>query len=354
MRIVDLHIAKTLILQVLLVLAVLLGLFVFVTFLDQLGELGRGDFTMIDALKYVVLTIPRTVYDLFPMVGLLGTMLAMSHLAQDSELVVLRSSGLSLFRITGSVLKVGVVMALIAVLLGEFVTPWSETAAQRTRAEALQRNIQQQGNRGLWLRDDQTYVNIGEVLPDLTLIDLRLFEFDSDRKLRSLATAKRATFGEGAWKLENVNQTVVSLEKGSTQKIDKANWQTVVTPDILQVFLIQPDQLSIRQLRRYVTHLEDNSQDTAKWELAFWGKLILPIATCVMVVLAIPFVFSQIRAGGLGRNLLIGIMLGLVFYVANKSFGYLVLVYDIAPMVGAILPTAVFMIVSIVMLRRAS
>lgn len=354
MRIVDLHIARTLILQVLLVLAVLLGLFVFVTFLDQLGELGRGDFTMIDALKYVVLTIPRTVYDLFPMVGLLGTMLAMSNLAQDSELVVLRSSGLSLFRITGSVLKVGVVMALIAVLLGEFVTPWSETAAQRTRAEALQRNIQQQGNRGLWLRDDQTYVNIGEVLPDLTLVDLRLFEFDSDRKLRSLATAKRATFGDGAWKLEKVNQTVISLEKGSTQKIDKANWQTVVTPDILQVFLIQPDQLSIRQLRRYVTHLEDNSQDTAKWELAFWGKLILPIATCVMVVLAIPFVFSQIRAGSLGRNLLIGIMLGLVFYVANKSFGYLVLVYDIAPMVGAILPTVVFMIISIVMLRRAS
>jgi len=354
MRIIDLHIAKTLVVQVLLVLAVLLGLFVFVNFLDQLGELGRGDFGILDAVKYVALTIPRTIYDLFPMVGLLGTMLAMSHLAQDSELVVLRSSGLSLFRITASVLKVGVVMAILAVLLGEFVTPWSETAAQRTRAEALQRNIQQQGNRGLWLRDDQTYVNIGEVLPDLTLVDLRLFEFDSARKLRSLATAKRATFGEGAWKLEQVNQTVVSLEKGSTQTIDRANWQTVVTPDILQVFLIQPDQLSIRQLRRYVRHLEDNSQDTAKWKLAFWGKLILPIATCVMVVLAIPFVFSQIRAGGLGRNLLIGIMLGLVFYVANKSFGYLVLVYNIAPVFGAVIPTVVFMVVSIVMLRRAS
>jgi len=354
MRILDLYIARTMAVQILLVFAVLLGLFMFVTFLDQFGELGNAGYSLWDATRYVLLTVPRTAYDLFPMAALLGTTLALSQLAQDSELVILRASGISVGRIAISVLKVGAVLGILAVLLGEFVTPWSETVAQRGRAEALQQDIQQQGNFGLWMRDEQTFVNIGEVLPDLTLLKVRLFEFDKDRKLRALAMAEQAVYDGSQWRLEQVEQTIIGLEQGQTQSVPQARWKTVVTPDILQVFLIKPDQLSIRQLVRYIGHLEDNAQDTAQWRLAFWGKLILPVATCVMVILAIPFVFGQLRAGGLGRNLFVGIMVGLLFYVINKAFGYLVLVYDIAPMLGSIAPTLAFLAVALLMLRRVA
>ena len=80
--------------------------------------------------------------------------------------------------------------------------------------------------------------------------------------------------------------------------------------------------------------------------------MVTPIATAVMVILAIPFVFRQIRSGGIGRSLFIGIMLGLGFFVADKGFGYVVLVYDISPFLGAVIPTLAFFTIATVMLRR--
>lgn len=353
MRLIDLHIAKTMSQQILLVISVLLGLFLFVSFLDQLGAIGNGEFTITDAVQYVLLTAPRTLYELFPTAALLGTILALGHMASDSELVILRASGVSIARIIGSVLKVGGVLAIIAVLLGEFVTPMTETLAQRGRAEALQTNIEKQGNFGLWMRDSESFVNVGEVLPDLTLLDVRLFEFDSGQKLRALAHAKEAVYeSDSRWRLNGVKQTIIDRERGQTSDVNQALWKTSVTPEILQVFLISPDQLSLRQLSRYITHLKDNNQSTAKFNLAYWSKVILPFATAVMVVLAIPFVFGQVRSGSLGRSLFFGIMVGLLFHVVDRAFGYVVLVYDIVPFIGAIVPTLVFLAVAIYLIRR--
>ena len=123
---------------------------------------------------------------------------------------------------------------------------------------------------------------------------------------------------------------------------------------MVEVFLVRPDQLSIWRLKSYIDHLRQNNQLTDTWELAYWNKLVLPLATAVMVVLALPFVFRQLRTGGLGRNLFIGIMLGLAFYVFSKSFGYIVLAFGAAPWLGATLPLLVFSLIGLFMLRRIS
>jgi lipopolysaccharide export system permease protein len=355
--ILDLYIARIIVQQTLLAFAVLLGLFVFVTFIDQLGDLGVNDFGITDAIRYVVLTIPRTIYELFPMAALLGSMLGLSILANDSELTVMRASGMSVFQIAAAALKIGVLFALVAVLLGEFVTPTTETMAQRGRAEALQRHIKQQTDFGLWMKDNRTFVNVGEVLPDLTLLRLRIIEFDENDRLRGFAYAKKGEFDtpyeSQGWRLLDVRQTLVD-EEGSArpQLVDAAVWETQVSPDILSVFLIKPDQLSIWQLNQYIGHLNTNSQDTRRYKLAFWSKLFLPLSTAVMVILAIPFVFQQIRSGGPGRNLFIGIMLGVAFYVVDKGFGNIVQVYNIPPFLGALIPVAAFSALAVLMFRR--
>jgi lipopolysaccharide export system permease protein len=264
----------------------------------------------------------------------------------------MRAAGVSLLRILGSVLRIGAVLALVATVIGEFVTPTTETMAQRGRSEALQERIKQQTNFGLWMRDSGSYVNIGEVLPDLTLLKLKLFEFDAEGKLRSLVYADRGRYEREHWNLRGVRQTLLEGEKTRTQKLARANWKTDVSPVILQVFLIKPDQLSALQLNRYVAHLADNGQDTSSYELAYWGKIITPISTAVMVILAIPFVFVNLRTGSLARNLFVGILLGLAFFVLDKGFGYVVLVYDLPPFWGAVVPTLAFMAAGLLVLRR--
>jgi lipopolysaccharide export system permease protein len=353
MPILDRYIGKIILHYTMVTMLVLLGLLTFVHFIDQLASLGKGSYDLAKAIEYVVLIIPRTIYELFPMAALLGTIIGLSLLANDSELVVMRASGVSMLQITSAVLKMGGLFVIAAIMVGEFISPYTETRAQRGRAEALQQDIKQHTDFGLWMRDTQTYVNIGEVLPDLTLLRVKVFEFDPDRKLRSLVSAEDGQFQGDYWVINNVEQTFIEPTGNSeTLQSTAAKWQSRVTPQILSVFLIKPEQLSFLQLSRYINHLNDNQQKTDSFELAFWNKIMLPLSTAVMVVLAIPFVFTNIRSGNMGRNLFIGIMLGIGFYVANKGFGYVVLAYGMSPLLGATIPVVSFLVLAMFMMRR--
>jgi len=353
MRILNRYLGRIILQYTLISMGVLLALFTFVNFLDQLSSIGKGNYGIWQAFQFVILTIPRLIYEIFPMSALLGTIIGLSLLANDSELIVMRASGVSMLQITTAALKMGGMFVIFAIIIGEVISPFTETKAVRGRAEALQQNIQQQTNFGLWMRDTQTYVNVGEVLPDLTLLRIKVFEFDPNRHLRSMVTADDGLFQSDSWIINNVKQTLISPD-GTTETLStpSAEWQSRVTPQILRVFLIQPDQLSFWQLSRYIKHLNANQQKTDPFELAFWGKLMLPLSTAVMVVLAIPFVFVNIRSGGLGRSLFIGIMLGLGFYAANKGFGYVVLANGLSPFLGATLPVISFLFLAMVMMRR--
>ena len=354
MEILDRYIGRTILGQALVVMLVLVGLFTFVRFLDELGDIGRGSFTLWEAVKYIALTTPRLVYELFPMVALLGSILGLSVLANDSELVVMRASGVSTMQIARAALKMGGFFVVISMLVGELVAPHTETWAERGKAEAMHKGVKQQTSFGLWMRDNLSYVNVSEVLPDLTLLRVKMFEFDENKRLRSLVEAREGRFREGAWNLTGVKQTLVHPEDeiAEAQTLDSAVWRTEVTPKIFSVFLISPDQLSMRQLGQYIRHLSENNQKTDAYELAFWDKVVLPLSTAVMVVLAIPFVFANLRSGTLGRSLFTGIMVGLGFYAANKGFGYVVLAYGFPPLLGAALPVIGFLIVAVYMLRR--
>lgn len=354
MRILDLYIGRIILYQTAVVLTVLVGLFMFIAFIDQVGDLGTGNYGILDAMEFTALSIPRIIYEVFPMSALLGSILGLSSLAVDSELIVIRAAGVSVARLIGSVFKIGALLAIAAMLIGELVTPWSETQAQRGRAEAMQEDISQQTDFGLWMRDRMTYVNVGEVLPDLSLLNVRIFEFDNEGRLRSLVYADEGDYRNQRWRLDGIEQTLINEDRSGAEskEVKAAYWTTDVTPEILAVFLISPDQLSAWQLNRYIQHLKENSQDTHSYELAFWHKIMTPVATAVMVILAIPFVFSQVRTGSFGRNLFFGIMLGLAYFAFDKGFGYVVLVADIPPLLGAVLPTLVFLAIGVVLLRN--
>ena len=351
MSILDRYLGRIILQYTLITLLVLLGLFAFVNFLEQLGDLGSGRYELSDAFLYLILTIPRIMYELFPLAALLGTIIGLSLLANDSELIVLRASGVSVWQITVSALKTGALFVIVAMLIGELVAPPADTRAQRGRAEALQRNHAPTGT-GLWLRDAQNFINLGEVLPDLTLLGIKIFQFD-DKKLRTLTSAADGKFDDGEWTLRDVKQTRIDNDGNiETARMETSRWRTGVTPQTLSVFLAQPDQLSMWQLRQHIHHLAQNRQQTAPYQLAFWNKIMLPLSTAIMVMLAIPFVFVNLRSGTLGRSLFVGILLGIGFYVANKSFGFFVLVYNLPPLLGATIPIIAFALLAMVMIRR--
>jgi len=362
MRILDRYIGKVLIRHIMVTIMVLLGLFTFVSFVDELNDIDRGSYGIAQVLQYVILTIPKNLYEVFPMAALIGSIMGLSTLARDSELIVMRAAGVSVMRIVMSVVKVGLILALISMFMGEVVSPYTGERAVDLKADSIVNNSGRKGDFGFWLRvrDDNTYVNIGKVLPgeQLKFLRIKIFEFDDNNFLRFLSVAEEGEYqpsqagGKGRWVLKGLSRTMIDDESSAADEVEIAGWTTDLDPQILKIYQVKPEQLSIWQLREYIAHLRSNKQDTSNYELEFWSKIMTPFATLVMLVLAVPFVFKEARSGNLGRSLFAGIMIGLAFFIMNKAFSFFVTLFSITPFLGASFPTILVFLISVFMIRR--
>ncbi len=347
----DRHIGRTLLTSILFVFVVVLGLFSVILFLDGVSDLGKAHFTLVALLTYVVLNLPERTYEVFPAVTLVGTIAGLSILALNSELTAMRAGGLSLARLVGSIMMAGSIFVLTAILLGEFVVPYSSDLAERGRAQALGGMVQRHSS-NVWIRDGANFVRVGEVLPDLSLLNVDIFDVEPGEALRAQLHANRARYVNGHWQLQGVRSTVLTNGTARTVQMDEQEWDASLTPKILQIFTVRPQVMPAWTLARYIRHLHSNQQDTSRYELAFWNKLMLPVSTAIMVLLAVPFVFGQVRGGGMGQRVFVGVMFGMVYSLIHIGLGNFGLAYGVPPILGATLPGIAFLALAVGMLRR--
>ncbi len=353
LTLLDRLIARHVLYSTLLVLNVLVSLAVFFILIDGLKDYGKASFGVFALIKYVILKQPQQVYNLSPIAALIGTIMGLSTMALNAELTAMRAAGVSVARIVGATMKVGIAFAIVIFLVGEYVVPEAENLAQTGRAKALATALQQKSS-GIWLRSGMSFVNIGEVLPDLSLLRMNIYDFDSQSHLRIQTAAKHAVYDGNKWLLDDVTESIIlGKEAVQVRRVPKEEWLSAVTPDVVSVFAVQPDSLSIQQLHYYIGHLEMNNQDTRNFRLVFWQKVFMPLATLVMMLLATPFVFRQIRSGGMSNRVFIGIMLGLVFIIVDQSVGYFGVLYAVPPVLGALLPIVIFFSLAVFLLYRA-
>jgi lipopolysaccharide export system permease protein len=194
-------------------------------------------------------------------------------------------------------------------------------------------------------------VNVTEVLPNSVLLGIKIYEFDTDHRLRKISLAKRGDYTHGnLWRLSEVVQTTFEERRTTVSRLPQAEWRSVLEPALLSVLLVVPEQMSAWSLYFYVQHLRENNQQTARHEIAFWNKLVYPLAVLVMMVLALPFAYYQQRAGGVGGKVFAGIMLGIGFAMLGRLFTFLGLLRDWPPFWSAILPTLMFLTLAIGMM----
>ena len=352
MKILDRYIGYNVLVSTLIVILVLMALFTFFTYMDELGRIGRGNYGALQAAVYVLFTLPRTLYQLFPMAALLGSIIGLGILAGNNELTVIRAAGVSLTRIVWSVLKVGILLIILSIIIGEWAAPISERYAQIFRSVALSKNITLKSKSGLWARDGLDYINVKELLPKGRLGDVNIYGFDHQNRLTNMTHAKEAFYKENHWILQNVVNEIISTESVETRTQTQIIWDTSLSPELLSVVIVKPDTLSVVGLYQYIHYLRDNGLNSDQYELAFWSKLISSLVTGVMVFLSIPFVFGPLRSVGIGTRILVGALLGTGFYLFNQVFSYVALVYNFNPIFGAGFPTLLFLALAIFLMRR--
>jgi lipopolysaccharide export system permease protein len=356
MRILNRYLWQETILSILMIMLGLLSMFAFFDLIQELDSLGRGNYNINNMLLFVFLSIPGHVYEVVPVAVLIGMMVSLGSLSKSSELVVMRVSGQSIVDIGLPLIKVGLLFTLLTFLVGELITPLSEKTAQRMRIQATDAVVAQDFKSGLWVKDNKSFVNVETVLPNASLLNLNIYEFDDNFKLRTISNAKEASYLDKRWKLSEVTQTTFNVEDDAEKNtietgfFEKANWESAIRPELLNVLMVAPEKMSAWNLYSFIAHLASNKQKTTRYEVALWSKMIYPLACAVMVILALPFGFLQQRSSSTSSKIFIGILLGVVYQIMNRVFIHLGVLNDWPPLMSAITPTVIFFVAGLMMI----
>lgn len=352
MKILDRYIANTVIGGTLMTLLVLGSLLAFVDFVGELNDVGQATYTLGSAFIYVLLGLPSHLYELFPTAVLIGSLLSLGALASSNELVAMRAAGISVATISRWVLQAGLFLAVLVAVTGEFLVPVSERQAQSVRASALKQNITLGGKHGFWIRDGDRYLHAKRVYPDMKLGMVSIYELDENKHLQRVTYAQSAVYANDIWALSNVQRTIFDESGIKTEQYQKIEWPNLLNPDLFSVLSVQPENMSATDLYRYSDYLESNELDASQYTLAFWIKMVTPLASVAMLLIALPFVFGSQRSGSAGARMLIGLLIGIGFFIANKAVNHAGQVYGLTPLISAAAPIVLVMLVGMIAMRR--
>lgn len=335
-------------------LIILVTIVDFFTFADELRSIGQGGYDFWAIAKYVVLTSPSVLYDLFSSAALIGTMFALGAMANNRELVAMRSAGVSVTRIVWAVMRAGMVLAILSIIIGELVAPTANRIAREFKATIKDNRVAFWSIYGFWTRDGHSFINIRRIEDRTQLGDITIYKFDFEKGLESVQHAEKADYldSEKRWLLSQVVNTRIDSSRVTVEKSPENVWESVINPDLLSVVVVNPGNLSVLGLNRYIRFLKENGQQSHKFELAFWQRVIDPFVTLVMLLVAVPFVMNVSRSVTMGQRMMMGVVIGLLFILFDRMVGHLGLVYSFDPMIAAMLPGALFLVLSLFMIHR--
>ena len=348
----DRYIGKSVFVAILAVLGIILGLASLFAFIDEMGDVSDS-YTLLDAGSFVALTAPRRLYEMLPMAALIGCLIGLGSLASSSELTIMRAAGVSIGRIVWAVMKPMLVLMIFGVLVGEYVAPAAENQAQANRALAQGSGDAQSARHGMWHRQGDEFIHINAVQPSGVLYGVTRYRFDKERHMLSASFSRQAKFKTDYWELKDITTTF--FRDGSTEVIKTADerWDVALSPQLLSTVVMPPDSLSITGLWQYAHYLADQGLSNGRYWLAFWTKVLQPLVTVALVLMAISFIFGPLRSVTLGQRVFTGVLVGFTFRIAQDLLGPSSLVFGFSPLFAVLVPAGICALAGILLLRRA-
>ncbi len=255
---------------VLVVLLALAGLFEFIAELDD----TRGDYQTPQVILYALLRLPNLAFEMLPVAALIGSLLGLGALAGHSEIIVMRSAGMSVTRMSRMVAATGLVMLVITGLIGEFIGPPLDLYARDMRMEArMQKDDAKLGNE-TWVKDGPVYLHLERISSEFEFGSIYLFRFDDDNELASIAHAENSGIDENDnWILENLRETRFQDDGVQVVQSSRAVESFEVNAELLGSALAKPLSLSARGLLVYIDYLKRNSLDASQYESELWYRV---------------------------------------------------------------------------------
>ena len=351
MKRMDAYLGKTVIVNALLVLLVLTVLASVITFVGELHNLSNT-YTVLEAARFTLFKAPGSMYDMFTISVLLGALLGLGELASHNELTVMRVAGVSVARLGLSAMMGGVVLAVACVLLGELVVPTTEQQAEDRRAELVNARTNALGVGGIWAKDGSSFVNVRAMNNRNMARGIYIYDVTPERQLDKVTFANTAVFVTQPPELHAVRGTVLSVDGSKVFHTQKLAWHTSLNPNIISLFALSATSLSAAGLYEYIGYLRANHLEEGRYVVEFWDHVARPVAMLLMLMLSLPFVFGPLRSSSTGQRMLVGMLIGIGFYVFNTMFMQTGVVFGLDPLVTAWLPTLLLGGISLFAVKR--
>jgi lipopolysaccharide export system permease protein len=353
MNTLDRYLYRTVLIYTLMALAVLVTLGALFLFISQQGDIGVGNYSAGEAFLYTLLNLPEQAFEVLPIAAMIGALMGLGNLASGSELVVTRASGVSVWRIAWPVGLAGLTLALVMYGIGEYVAPPMAQLAKREKTTSKLADISFAGSSSAWVKDGNLILRVqtGEV--DQAFGGVSLFELDGSNRLRSVKRAESISVADpGHWRLHNVSTTRFTDDRIESQVVPEITMTSAVNPDFLGLAATDPDLLTLRGLASYIDHLRRNNLGTAPYEIGFWSRIARLFAVIVVTLLALPFVFGPLRTTGAGARTVIGVLLGVVFFLITGMVEKGGQIFGANPILVGWLPTAVIGACTLIAISR--
>jgi len=306
----------------LLALAVFIGIDALSAFIREIDEIGEGNYTLMMAATYIAYTIPRRIYELFPMAAAIGAAMGLGGLAPTSELTALRAAGWSKLRLCVGALAPLLLASLLVFVIGETLGPWGERAAQGVAIGAKSRDLVTTNASGIWARDGEDLLNAkrGALIEgEVELVDARLFRFDESGRLQAITRGEKARHEPGGWRFSTVRQFRFEPDRVATETLPEWRWDVRLDPALIAMSVVRPRYQALLDLREHIAYLDRNRLDAEPFRSAFWARVFYPLGILATALLAMPFAFSALRSGGFGKRLFIGLVIAIGFYYLQNA-----------------------------------
>jgi lipopolysaccharide export system permease protein len=339
MNLIDRYLYRTVVVYALMAIGVLLTLGALFLFISEQSDIGIGNYSAADAFLYTLLNLPQQAFDILPIAAMIGALMGLGNLASGSELVVTRASGVSVWRVAWPVGLAGATLALAMYGIGEYAAPPMAQLAKREKTSAKLADVSFAGQSGAWVKDGNLILRLqtGEVNGEFG--GVTLFRIDGSR-LESIQRADRISIADpGRWRLHDVETTRFGADHVTSDTATEATISSTINPAFLGLAATDPDLLTLRGLASYIDHLRRNKLDTAVYEIGFWSRIARVFAVVVVTLLALPFVFGPLRTTGAGTRTVVGILLGVVFFLITRTVENGGQLFNLNPILVGWLPT---------------
>lgn len=349
MSIIDIYIFRAIFKATLIVGFVFASLSLFVDFVSQSDDIGVGSYGVYEAIQYSLMKLISSLMKFIPIIVLIGSLVALGNLGKNSELIVLMSSGFSFSRISLSVFFSGILLAIIFSGSGEYISSPLERYADQFRTKN-KFNIETLGDTGgFWVIDESKIININFLKENNSFGEVTIFEIDKDFAVQKISLASSAGIDDyNQWILSNLSETLFS-ESGVRSNFSRYQIEkTKLDRDLVSLSVTDSDELNVIELSRFIDYLEDNQLDTKAYITAYHNRLASFLIIPILALLALQMSVGSQRKRGSGFRILIGMVIGLAYFISQNAILNSSQILDVRPEIIAYIPLSFVTLVTMI------